>query len=63
MAVTSKIPYGISYPIGLGNNGYFAQTFDVIEQVKINLQTFLSTKKGERRMNPTFGSSLNEVIF
>lgn len=63
MATTSKIPYGISYPIGLGNNGYFAQTFDVIDQIKINLRTFLATRKGERRMNPTFGSSLYEVVF
>lgn len=63
MATTSNIPYGIAYPIGLGNSGYFAQTFDVVEQIKTNLRVFLGTKKGERRMNPTLGSSLYEVLF
>jgi phage baseplate assembly protein W len=63
MATTSKTPYGIAYPIGLGNSGYFAQTFDVVEQIKTNLKIFLGTKKGERRMNPTFGSSLYSVLF
>jgi phage baseplate assembly protein W len=63
MATPSNTPYGIAYPIGLGNSGYFAQTFDVVDQIKTNLRIFLGTKKGERRMNPTFGSSLYEVLF
>ena len=50
-------------PIAHGDGGYFNQSFSVVDQLKSNLFNLLNTKKGERRMNPTFGSDLNKVIF
>jgi phage baseplate assembly protein W len=56
-------PIGLTLPIRSGINGYFDQTFDSTEQVKVNLRNLLQTNKGERRMNPHFYSQLNDVIF
>lgn len=56
-------PYGITLPLMLGPLGYFAQSFNVIEQIKSNLSVLLQTKKGERRMNPEFGSGLWGLLF
>ncbi len=56
-------PIGISLPIQRGEAGYFKQSFNVIDQVKSNLNMLLRTKKGERRMNPSFGSGLWDVLF
>jgi phage baseplate assembly protein W len=55
--------YGIVLPITHGPQGYFNQSYSVIEQVKSNLNLLLKTKKGERRMNPDFGSGLWNVLF
>jgi phage baseplate assembly protein W len=59
----SLTTYGITLPIRYGEQGYFAQSFTLIEQVKSNLVMLLRTKKGERRMNPEFGSGLWSVLF
>ena len=53
---------GISLPIQITNTA-FEQTFTTIEQVKSNIKNLLLTKKGERIMQPTFGSGLQEVLF
>ena len=53
---------GISLPIQITNTA-FKQTFTTIEQVKSNIKNLLLTKKGERIMQPTFGSGLQEVLF
>lgn len=55
--------YGVVLPITHGTHGYFNQSYSVIEQVKSNLNLLLKTKKGERRMNPEFGSGLWNVLF
>jgi phage baseplate assembly protein W len=54
---------GITLPIQRGKTGYFAQSFDVLTQVKSNLINLLLTKKGERVFQPLFGSNLQELIF
>lgn len=59
----STQPYGITLPIMHGPQGYFNQSYSVIEQVKSNINLLLRTKKGERRMNPEFGSGLWGVLF
>ena len=63
MATTTTQTYGIVLPITHGPQGYFNQSRSVIEQVKSNLNLLLKTKKGERRMNPDFGSGLWNVLF
>jgi phage baseplate assembly protein W len=60
---TTTLPLGITLPMRLGNFGYFEQAFDTNTQVKSNLKNFFLTKKGERPMNPLFGSDLWSVIF
>ena len=60
---TSVQPFGITLPITHGAQGYFNQSYTLLEQVKSNLRLLLQTKKGERRMNPEFGSGLWNVLF
>lgn len=60
---TSAQPYGIVLPIAHGPQGYFNQSYSITEQVKSNLSMLLRTKKGERRMNPEFGTGLWSVLF
>lgn len=55
--------YGIILPIAHGPHGYFNQSYTIMDQVKSNLNLLLRTKKGERRMNPDFGSGLWSVVF
>ena len=55
--------YGIVLPIAHGPQGFFNQSYNVVEQVKSNLNMLLRTRKGERRMNPDFGSGLWSVLF
>ena len=54
---------GITLPIKRGNNGYFQQSFDLLTQAKSNLTNLLLTKKGERVMQPNFGSGIHEYVF
>ena len=56
-------PIGLTLPLQIGRNGYFQQSYDTLTQVKANITNFLRTKKGERRMNPNFGSGLQEYLF
>ena len=53
---------GISLPLQLGNT-YFNQTYNTSEQVKSNIKNLLLTKKGERILQPEFGSGLHSVLF
>lgn len=55
--------YGITFPLRRGNTGYFEQAFTSYEQAKANLKNLLITKKGERVMQPRFGSGLHRVLF
>jgi phage baseplate assembly protein W len=55
--------YGVVLPIAHGPQGFFNQSYTSVDQIKTNLKMLLMTKKGERRMNPEFGSSLWEILF
>lgn len=61
--MTTLYPIGLTLPIQNGDGGFFNQTIYTLEQVKNNIRNLLSTKKGERRMQPTFGHSLNNFVF
>ena len=54
----SKQSIGLSLPIQLGNDGYFATNMDTISQISSNIQNILLTTPGERRFNNGFGSGL-----
>ena len=53
---------GISLPIQITNTA-FEQTFQTSEQVKSNIRNLLLTKRGERILQPEFGSGLQELLF
>jgi phage baseplate assembly protein W len=55
--------YGITLPVQKGNTGYFSQAFSSFEQAKSNLRNLLMTKKGERIMQPNFGTGLHSLLF
>jgi phage baseplate assembly protein W len=60
---TKRQPIGITFPLQRGDSGYFNQSFDVVDQIKANLYLLFNTKRGERRLNLDFGSTLWEIIF
>lgn len=41
----------------------FNSTFQTKDALKINLINYFLTNKGERMLNPTFGSSIRELLF
>lgn len=58
-----NISIGLNYPIRRSGDGYFDKTYTSIDQVKANLINLLATRRGERIMNPEFGSNLERIIF
>jgi len=61
--MADKIPLGITVPLRLGPQGYFDQSYDSMGQAKTNLENLLRTRKGERPLQPLYGSDLHSVIF
>ena len=55
--------YGITLPVKNGESGYFEQSFTSREQAKSNLKNLLLTSRGERIMQPNFGTGLKELLF
>lgn len=54
---------GVTFPLRKGNNGYFEVSYTTKEQIKSNIKALLLTEKGERLMQPTFGSDLRKCLF
>lgn len=63
MATSVQQPIGVSYPITYGPQGYFNQSWTTVDAIRNQILTLLSTRKGERRMNLDFGSTLWELVF
>lgn len=53
--------YGFQYPTNGGS--IFEPTYTSYEAAKTNLRNLLLTAKGERIMQPEFGTGLHELIF
>jgi len=60
---TMSNPIGILLPFRRGKVGYFDQSVDTFTAYRMNIINLIRTKPGERRMNPTFGCHLWNVIF
>ena len=58
-----KVGIGITLPIQKGNDGYFNQTFNTSDAIKTNIKNLLLTKRGERVMQPNFGTTLWNILF
>ena len=52
---------GLDLPFS--GNAVFNSTFQTKDALKINLINYFLTNKGERMLNPTFGSSIRELLF
>ena len=53
---------GVTLPLTFGENT-FEQAFLTKDQVKSNIKNLLLTKKGERIIQPEFGSGLQSLLF
>lgn len=53
---------GITLPLQFGENT-FEQSFLTKDQVKSNIKNLLLTKRGERILQPEFGSGLQALLF
>ena len=59
-----NIAIGVSLPFGrFGTNQLFNKTYNTKDQIKSNFINLLLTNKGERILNPEFGSSLRQLLF
>tara|TARA_R110002020_G_scaffold24388_2_gene80328 strand:- start:84 stop:494 length:411 start_codon:yes stop_codon:yes gene_type:complete len=58
--VNENIPIGISFPLTVGTQ---RQNFVTTQQVHSNLKNLIMTMKGERLMQPNFGSDLYNLLF
>jgi phage baseplate assembly protein W len=63
MPLIKNTPVGITFPIRNGTVGYFEQSTDNLTAYRMNITNLLRTRMGERRMNPTFGCRLWNVVF
>ena len=54
---------GIKFPLDYSPEGFFYKTKTILEQAKSNMRNLLLTSKGDRVMQPEFGSTLTDIIF
>ena len=54
---------GLSLPLLADNKNFFELNYQTNDQIHSNLINLLSTHKGERIMNPKFGTNLRRVLF
>ena len=57
------IRIGLKLPFNRGRSGLFPQTQTTLEQAGSNIKNLLLTSKGERIMQPDFGSRLRDLLF
>jgi len=54
---------GLKLPFTRGRSGLFPQSETTLEQAGSNIKNLLLTSKGERVMQPDFGSRLRDLLF
>lgn len=54
---------GMNYPIEKGQQGYFEQTFESLDNEKVKLKNLMNTIEGERYMQPSFGLGMHKYLF
>ena len=55
---------GVNLPFTRDNKtGWFDQSFTTLDAAKSNLRNLLLTMKGERLMQPNFGTDLMKLVF
>ena len=54
--------YGLTYPVRTGSS-MFESTYNLVDAASANIRNLLLTRKGERIMQPDFGTGLHELLF
>ena len=54
---------GFTLPLRRADGGYFEMSNDLLTQIKSNFINLVSTMKGERMSNPTFGCDVHQSVF
>lgn len=54
---------GFKLPLSSNAGGGFLLNYDTLSQAKTNLKNLLLTTKGERYMQPNFGTNLKKIVF
>jgi len=62
LKLTSIIGSGWAFPIAVNSRGGIALALDDAE-IEQSIRLILLTAKGERRMRPTFGCAIHELVF
>ena len=57
------VSIGLTLPFNRGSSGLFSQSETTLEQAGSNIKNLLLTAKGERVMQPDFGSRLRDLLF
>ncbi len=63
LSVNSYKSLGIGINRRSDSNGIFATNYTTIKQTKDNIINLISTRKGERVMQPDFGCDIHKIIF
>jgi phage baseplate assembly protein W len=58
-----RVAIGVTLPFQRGATGYFAQSFQTIDQVKSNIKNLILTNHYERPFRPELGSNLRRLLF
>jgi phage baseplate assembly protein W len=58
-----KTAIGLSFPLRMGQDGYFETNADTASQIRTNIKNIFLTRPGERRFNNEFGSGLHKFLF
>ena len=53
----------VGFKLPMDGNAVFIPTYTTRDQIKANLINYMLTNKGERVMNPEFGSNLRALLF
>ena len=59
--VGQRVAIGVSIPFNQPQ--VFTQTYTTSDQIKSNIINFILTSKGERVLNPNFGSTIKQQLF
>jgi phage baseplate assembly protein W len=54
---------GLKLPLVSDTKNFFTLNYETKNQIHSNLKNLLSTHKGERIMNPDFGTNLRKILF
>ena len=54
---------GFTLPLRRHTGGYFEMSNDLFTQIKSDFINLISTMKGERLGNPTFGCDIHKALF